>query len=89
MKTYELRVFKRDREITRGAEAIRVPLDLSNAETTRDLLERHLIAAAERDGAHRREAHLYHFEAHEVYSGEHVERRTAFKFSLPITPEDR
>jgi hypothetical protein len=84
VKTYELRVFKRDRELRQGAEAIRVPLDLGDPSGTADLLERHLIAAAERDGARRSEAHLYHFEVHEVYGGEHVERKVAFKFSLPV-----
>lgn len=84
MTTYELRVFKRDRELRQGAEAIRVPLDLSDGETTRDLLERHLVAAAERDGARRNEAHLYHFEVREVYRDGRVERQPLFKFSLPV-----
>lgn len=84
MTTYELRVFKRDRELQRGAEAIRVPLDLADGEGTRDLLERHLIAAAERDGARRNEVHLYHFEVREVYRDGRVERQPSFKFSLPV-----
>lgn len=88
MRTFELRVFKHDREIRHGAEAIRVVLDLNDAAGTRDLLERHLIAAAERDRAPRAEAHLYHFEVREVF-GDRAERRPLFKFSLPIRPEDR
>lgn len=84
MTTYELRVFKRDRELRQGAEAIRVPLEPRDGEATRDLLERHLIAAAERDGARRNEAHLYHFEVREVYSDGRVERTPAFKFSMPV-----
>lgn len=84
MTTYELRVFKRDRELRHGAEAIRVPLNLADGEATRDLLERHLIAAAERDGSRRNEAHLYHLEVREVYRDGRVERAQLFKFSMPV-----
>jgi hypothetical protein len=84
MTMYELRVFKQDRELRRGAEAIRVPLDLLDGEETRDLLERHLVAAAERDGARRKEAHLYHFEVREVYRDGRTEREPSFKFSIPV-----
>lgn len=84
MKTYELRLFKHDREIRQGADAIHVALDLSDADSTRDLLERHLVAAAERDRAHRRAVHLYHFEVREVYGDGRVERQPLFKFSMPV-----
>jgi hypothetical protein len=81
-KFYELRVFKGDRPV-RTADRLLEPLDLADPDGTKDLLKRHLYAAAERDGKSRRDAHLYHFEVHAV-RGEHVDRNPMFKFSVPV-----
>ncbi|MET8278312.1 hypothetical protein [Micromonospora sp. NPDC005174] len=81
-KFYELRVFKGDRPV-RTAQRLLEPLDLADPDGTKDLLTRHLYAAAERDGRSRREAHLYHFDVHEV-RGEHVQREWMFQFSIPV-----
>lgn len=86
-KLYELRVFRGEREV-RTANRLREVLDLNDrdpetVQRTRDLLRRHLHAAAQRAGAPRRDAHLYHFEVHEV-RGEHVDNRALFQFSVPV-----
>lgn len=56
---------------------------LADAEATNDLLRRHLIAVAIRDGAHRRDAHLYHLAVHETHNGR-PERQPLTTFSVPV-----
>ncbi len=81
-KFYELRAFKGDRPV-RNPNRLLEPLDLADPEGTKSLLTGHLLAVAERDGRNRREAHLYHFDVHEV-RGEHVQRDAMFHFSMPV-----
>lgn len=81
-KLYELRVYKGTQQV-RTANRITCALNLDDPDAVNDLLSRHLYAAAERDGANRREAHLYHLDIYEM-RGEHVDNRAAFQFALPV-----
>lgn len=81
-KPYELRVFRGEHEV-RNANRLLETLDLDSAHVTNDLLRRHLLAAAERERMHRRDAHLLHLRAHEVRGGR-ADRDVAFQFSLPV-----
>ncbi|WP_431728545.1 hypothetical protein [Verrucosispora sp. TAA-831] len=81
-KLYELRAFNGTRQV-RIAGRLLVALDLDNPESVNDLLRRHLLAIAERDGARRRDAHLYHVDVHEV-RGDRASRDVFFQFGLPV-----
>jgi hypothetical protein len=81
-KWFELRAYRGARPV-RTAGKILDALDLDNPEGTKDLLTRHLLAVAERDGARRRDAHLYHLDVHEIH-GERVARDPFFQFSIPV-----
>ncbi|MFI2663311.1 hypothetical protein [Micromonospora carbonacea] len=81
-KLYELRVFKGQQPV-RVANRLLVTLDLADPASVNDLLRRHLLAIAERDGATRRDAHLYHVNVHEVRN-ERAERDASFQFSTPV-----
>lgn len=87
-KLYELKVFKGTTKV-RGADSLLEWLDLSDsaAKETKDLLTRHLLAVAERDGEHRSRAHLYHLDVHE-FRGGRAENRLAFRFSIPMDSRD-
>lgn len=82
---YELRFYREGRPVT-SLPPILYPLDLSDVETTRDLLKRHLLGAVERSGAHQAEAHLFHLEAHATQDGRGY-GDPVFRFALPINPE--
>lgn len=81
-KLYELRAFRGDRPV-RTTGRLLVTLDLDDPASVNDLLTRHLIAVAERDGTNRRKAHLYHVDLHQI-RGEHVDREPFFQFSAPV-----
>lgn len=81
-KSYELRVFKGRREVD-PPNKLRDVLDLDDAERTKALLTGHLLAAAERAGAGRNQAHLFHLDVHEV-RGDRAESRPLFAFSVPV-----
>lgn len=85
-KLYELRVFKGTNRV-RGAAQLLESLDLTDPAATKDLLSRHLIAVAERDGEHRSRAHLYHLDVHEVRDNR-PENRVLFTFSVPVESRD-
>jgi hypothetical protein len=81
-KLYELKVFKGTNRV-RGAAQLLESLDLADPVATKDLLRRHLLAVAERDGASRRNAHLYHLDVHEFRDGR-PENKVLFTFSVPV-----
>lgn len=81
-KLYELRVFKGDRQV-RTANRLAVVLDFSDPERVNDQLRRHVHAVAERDGAQRRDAHLYHVDVHETRDGR-AENRALHTYALPV-----
>lgn len=83
-KLYELRVFRGRREVD-TPNKLRDVLDLSDAEAerTKALLTGHLLAAAERAGVGRHQAHLFHLDVHEVH-GDRAENRALFQFSVPV-----
>lgn len=81
-KLYELRVFRGEHQV-RNADRLLETLDLDSPNATNNLLRRHLLAAAERERMHRRDAHLLHLRAHEVRAGR-AERDVAFQFSVPV-----
>lgn len=81
-KLYELKVFKGRNKVA-TANRLLESLDLTNPEVVKDLLRRHLLAVAERDGATRREAHLYHLDIHELRDNR-AERDALFTFALPL-----
>lgn len=81
-KLYELKVYKGRREVDTPSRLLET-LDLADPIGVKDLLRRHLLAAAERDGAPRRDTHLYHLDIHEVHDGR-PDRRVLFTFSVPV-----
>ncbi|MEV1315408.1 hypothetical protein AB0J14_04905 [Micromonospora arborensis] len=81
-KSYELRVFKGRREAD-PPNKLRDVLDLTEAERTKALLTGHLLAAAERAGVGRSQAHLFHLDVHEVH-GDRADNRPLFAFSVPV-----
>ncbi len=81
-KLYELRVFRGRREVD-TPNRLRDVLDLDDAEGTKALLKGHLLAAAERAGVGRSQAHLFHLDVHEV-RGDRAENRALFQFSVPV-----
>ncbi len=78
---YQMKVYRDRREV--HASDLLVGLDLGDVEETRDLLRRHLIAAAERDDGSRQRAHLYHAEGRRVDGGR-VAYEVSFRFALPV-----
>lgn len=60
-KIYEIRVLKDGREV-RDMPAFLDSIDLDDGDRTRDTLNRHVLGAALRAGAHRREIHRFHLE---------------------------
>ena len=81
-KLYELHPFQGERRV-RSIDRLLVSLDLSDADATDDLLRRHLIAVALREGVRRTEAHMFHLEIHEVRNGR-PEHTVLFTFSVPV-----
>lgn len=85
-KWYEMRVFKGQREVG-IAPRVRDALNADLPDLLNDLLARHLFAAVERQGAHVREAHLFHMTVHEV-RGDKAENTVSFTFALPKDVRD-
>lgn len=83
-KLYELKVFKGTRPVQTPNRLTEV-LDFAHPEpeVVKDLLRRHLIAVALRDGGRRQDAHLYHLDIHEVRN-ERPERDVLHTFALPV-----
>lgn len=81
-KLYELRAYKGQREV-QTPNRLLVALDLTDPDATNDLLRRHLIAVAVRDGANRSDAHMYHLTVHETRDGR-PERSALATFALPV-----
>lgn len=81
-KLYEMKVYK-GRNQVREAGRLLESLDLTDPDAVRDLLRRHLIAVALRDGARRADAHMYHLDIHEVRN-ERPENAVLFTFSVPV-----
>jgi len=78
---FQAKVYQDRREV--HASDLLIDLDLNDVEEVRDLLGRHLQAAAERDGTSRSRAHLYHLEARRMESGR-AAYEVAFRFALPV-----
>jgi hypothetical protein len=70
------------------ARAMRCSLDLSDAQVSAGLLDRHLYAAADRAGLDRTQAHLLHVEVREVDRHQRVDREPTFRWVLPVLPEE-
>ena len=80
-KWYQLKVYKQRREV-RDASDLRESLDWADVEATRYALKQHILAACERNGDPRREAHLYHLEIRETGSDLRPHGNTTV-FALP------
>jgi len=81
-KLYELRAYKGSEQV-RDTHRLVEALDLGDAAGTKDLLVRHLLAVAERDGSPRDRVHLYHLDVHETRDGR-PERQVLFTFAVPV-----
>lgn len=81
-KLYELRPFRGERPV-RTLDRLLVSLDLTDADGTDDLLRRHLIAVALREGVRRGEAHMFHLDIHEVRNSR-PEHTVLFVYSVPV-----
>ena len=81
LKSYELRVFKGRREVD-PPNKLRDVLDLDDAKGM-NALTGHLLAAAERAGVGRAQAHLLHLDVHEVHGGR-ADNKPLFQFSVPV-----
>lgn len=89
MKLYELRIFRS--ESADDVQSVPVPvstflavLDLANQEQLAVLLERHLLAAADRVGARRREVHLFSLDVREVNERCAGVNKPLFRWTLPV-----
>jgi len=81
-KLYILRIQNGTRAVT--PETALEALDFDRPDAVKDLLRRHLLAAAERDGKSRSEAHLYYLAVHERHrDGRPVNTAMAY-FVLPV-----
>ncbi|GAA1680883.1 hypothetical protein GCM10009765_32570 [Fodinicola feengrottensis] len=64
-------------------------LDVADRDQLAELLERHLLAAADRAGAPRRDAHLYSLEIRDVDSQGSAYGKPLFQWALPMDPDYR
>lgn len=83
-KRFELRVIRQGREV-RDAVYVAV-LDLDDVEGTRDLLERHILAAAERAGE-RHQAYLFTLDVRATDREGRGHGEPIFRVALPVAPE--
>lgn len=81
-KIYEIKVFKKDREV-REINPFLTGLDLLDAEATADLLNRHLLGATLRSGARRDEEHEFHLEVRDINHEGKGAGRLLFRWVLP------
>lgn len=88
-KIYEIKVFRDGRELRDSdINPFLTGLDLTDAEVTADLLNRHLHGAARRSGARQDEIHLFHMEIRDVNHEGRGMGRPLFRWVLPAAPEE-
>ena len=92
LRMYEMRFLRRspnDREpVEVVAERMRYAFDLTEVEVTRDLLNRFLLGASDREGLPREQAHLIYLELRGLDRfGEPDEDVEFWRWSLPAMPD--
>lgn len=87
-KIFHLRVFKKRSPVGEvNPFLVGLNLDQSAAETTADLLTRHLRGAALRDGAHDADIHLYHLEVRDIDANGEPAGQVLFRWVLPAAKD--
>ena len=81
-KMYEARVYKDGREL-RGEDPWLTTVDFDDGERTADKLDRHLLGAALRSGAHRTEVHRFHLEFRDIDGEGKGHGRVLFRWVPP------
>jgi hypothetical protein len=84
---HELRFYRNGDELPH-ASPVRVVLNFDDVSVLEDLLNRHLIAAVERSGGVRKDAHLYHLEVREIDRWNALAQTIKLRWVLPIDPEE-
>lgn len=94
VRVYELRFFRPTSDFAAAevanAPRVRAALDLTDAEALGGLLNRHLMAAAERAGLDRAQAHLFYLEVRAVdrFGGVSDREVALFQWALPVLPDE-
>jgi hypothetical protein len=84
-KIYEIKLVKDGREV-RDLDPYLTGLDLEEAETTTNRLNRHLLGAVQRSGGRRDQAHMYQLEVRDTIAGKGA-GKPLFRWALPAAED--